>query len=183
MKPLRWLPTAFFALTRRVVDGLNLTQRKAPGQPLSVSYHRSTMTTDELDPRSLRVDDYRTAVEQVVHWYEQLTPQRWGSSTVYASTARFADPFNDVRGWWRAIRPCSSTCLRAWTRRVFVVQRRLVDARTPCWCGTFSSFRPEAQELASMAPPFCSLIDGASCCTATTGTPPRNCENCPCWAV
>lgn len=39
------------------------------------------------------------AIERLVHWYEQLTPDHLRTlGTYYAPDARFKDPFNDVRG-------------------------------------------------------------------------------------
>lgn len=96
------------------------------------------------DPSAL---SYRTAVEQVVNWYEQLTPAALAQlDDVYALTARFKDPFNDVRGIV-AIRDVFTHMFRRLDAPRFVVQRRLVDGAHAMLVWDFRfRFRGEAHE-------------------------------------
>ncbi len=113
--------------------------------PLHRPYH-SGMTIDELD-RDPMVLSYRTAVEQVVNWYEQLTPKTLAQvEAVYSPTARFKDPFNDVRGV-HAIRAVFTHMFARLDAPRFVVRRRLVDGAHAMlvWDFTFR-FRGETQE-------------------------------------
>ncbi len=104
------------------------------------------MTTDAPgpDPSSL---SYRTAVEQVVKWYEQLTPQSLAQlESVYSPGARFKDPFNDVHGIV-AIRAVFTHMFQRLDAPRFVVQRRVVDgAHAMLVWDFFFRFRAEAQE-------------------------------------
>ncbi len=113
--------------------------------PLPPPYH-PTMTIDELDcdPSSL---SYRTAVEQVVKWYEQLSPETLAQlDAVYSPSARFKDPFNDVRGV-HAIRKVFVHMFARLDAPRFVVTRRVVDGAHAMlvWDFTFR-FRGESQE-------------------------------------
>ncbi len=113
--------------------------------PLHRPYHPA-MTIDELD-RDPMVLSYRTAVEQVVNWYEQLTPETLAQvEAVYSPSARFKDPFNDVRGV-HAIRAVFTHMFARLDAPRFVVRRRVVDGAHAMlvWDFTFR-FRGESQE-------------------------------------
>ena len=104
------------------------------------------MTTDVLD-RDPSVLSYRIAVEQVVKWYEQLTPQTLAQlEAVYSPTARFKDPCNDVRGV-HAIRAVFTHMLQRLDAPRFVVTRRVVDgAHAMLVWDFYFRFRGESQE-------------------------------------
>lgn len=103
-----------------------------------------TVDATACDPSAL---NYRTAVDQVVHWYEQLTPSTLGQlDHVYSPSARFKDPFNDVRGH-DAIRGVFTHMFARLDAPRFVVQRRLVDgAHAMLVWDFFFRFRGETQE-------------------------------------
>ena len=105
------------------------------------------MTTDELNRDPSALNDHAAAVERVAHWYEQLTPATLAQlDDVYASTARFKDPFNDVRGLV-AIRAVFIHMFARLDGPRFVVQRRLVDgAHAMLVWDFFFRFRGQAQE-------------------------------------
>lgn len=105
------------------------------------------MTMEEHD-RDATVPSYRAAVEQVVNWYERLTPQTLARvAEVYAPSARFKDPFNDVRGV-AAITAVFTHMFARLDAPRFVVQRQVVDgAHALLVWDFFFRFRGETQEL------------------------------------
>ena len=50
----------------------------------------------------MQADDMKERFEQIVQWFEQLSPASLDSlGNVYAADAKFRDPFNDLTGWDR----------------------------------------------------------------------------------
>lgn len=73
------------------------------------------------------LSDSAAAVQRLTQWYEHLTPDdltRVGE--LYAPTARFKDPFNDVRGPGAIAAVFQHMFARLQAPR-FVVQRRVVE--------------------------------------------------------
>lgn len=66
-------------------------------------------------------------LEKLVHWYENLSPQTLDEITaIYASEARFRDPFNDVRGV-AAIRAIFAHMFATTETPAFVVTERFEE--------------------------------------------------------
>lgn len=72
-------------------------------------------------------DEYRGAVERIVHAFETLTPESVATlGGIYTEHAHFKDPFNDVRGL-AAIQRIFAHMFVALESPRFVVTRRIVD--------------------------------------------------------
>lgn len=71
--------------------------------------------------------DFHGTVDHVVQWYEHLAPADLARvDALYAATARFKDPFNDVRGIGAITQVFQHMFERLDAPR-FVVQRRVVE--------------------------------------------------------
>jgi ketosteroid isomerase-like protein len=122
-------------------------------------------------------------VARVVTFFEQLSPADLPRiADFYVADARFKDPFNDVQGV-TAIGSVFAHMYRALDAPRFFVRDMLADG-DQCFLAwdlqfRFKRFAPAAIKSCT-APRTCGLRPtAASRCTATTGTPPRNCtRNC-----
>ena len=121
MKLLRWLPDAAFFCAHAAFDGLTPpsdSQSKSPASPVPFTlFHRSTMTTDELNRDPSALNDTRRRRGTAGECTGQLFQLTWQlaqalTGDVARSTARYEGPVQwPVRGHRNLVtsEPCSST--------------------------------------------------------------------------